>query len=75
MYPSRNEETWIPRHNIGAAQRRTQCNQQRREIPPLSAPSNRSLFRGSTAIAVRTPLNVSDRNLVDENNAVASTEV
>jgi len=36
---------------------------------PVSAPSSSSRFRGRTAIAVSTPLNVSERRRVDEKEA------
>lgn len=42
---------------------------------PLSAPSNNNLFNGNIAIEVKTPLNVSERNLVLENEASTSTDV
>jgi hypothetical protein len=41
----------------------------------VSAPRSRSRFRGRTAIAVSTPLNVSERRRVDEKEAWASTAV
>lgn len=44
-------------------------------MPPLSAPSNSNRLRGRTAIVVRRPLNVSDFNFDDENEAVDSMDV
>jgi len=50
-------------------------HQQSKLMFPVSAPRSSSRFRGRTAIAVSTPLKVSERRRVDEKEALISTAV
>lgn len=50
-------------------------NQHSRLILPLSLPNKSNLFNGNTDMQVRTPLKVSERSLVLENDASWSKDV
>lgn len=49
--------------------------QQNKLTPPVSDPSSRIRFNGAMAIAVKTPLNVSERSFVEEKLEFAVKDV